>query len=199
MLCIYRFIEDMATYYLDIETTGLDETDASIITIQYQQLERGTGRPVGDVTILKEWELGEKGMLEKLINDTMIYSPSPFDFIPIGYNLGFEHKFLLAKSRLYGLLEINVLDLPHVDLHSVGIMMNSGEFKGSGLDKITGKKQSGTNIPYWYSEQQYDLIEEYIMDETQEFIKWYRWLLNRLPDLRTEWNSKISDTDMVPK
>ena len=189
----------MATYYLDIETTGLDETDASIITIQYQQLERGTGRPVGDVTILKAWELGEKGMLEKLINDTMICSSSPFDFIPVGYNLGFEHKFLFAKSKLHGLSEINVLYRPHVDLHSVGIMMNCGEFKGSGLDKITGKKQSGTNIPYWYSEQQYDSINEYIVNETQEFIKWYIWLLNRLPDLRTEWNSKISDTDTVPE
>ena len=189
----------MATYYLDIETTGLDEIESSIITIQYQQLERGTGRPVGDVTILKEWESGEKGMLEKLINDTMICSPSPFDFIPIGYNLGFEHKFLLAKSKLYRLPEINVLYLPHVDLHSVGIMMNCGEFKGSGLDKITGKKQSGTNIPYWYSEQQYDSIEKYIVDETHEFIKWYRWLLGRLPGLRTEWNSELSNTCTVPE
>ena len=199
MLCIYRFIEDMATYYLDIETTGLDETKSSIITIQYQQLERGTGRPVGDVTILKEWELGEKGMLEKLINDTMICSSSPFDFIPVGYNLVFEHKFLLAKSRLYGLSEINVLYLPHVDLHSVGIMMNCGEFKGSGLDKITDKKQSGTNIPYWYSERQYDSIEKYIVDETHEFIKWYRWLLGRLPGLRTEWKSELSNTCTVPE
>ena len=48
----------MANYYLDIETTGLDPGNSSIITIQYQELERGTGRPVGELSILKEWELG---------------------------------------------------------------------------------------------------------------------------------------------
>ena len=45
----------MATYYLDIETTGLDESSNDIITIQYQELERGSGRPIGNVTILKAW------------------------------------------------------------------------------------------------------------------------------------------------
>ena len=71
-------------------------------------------------------------MLVKLIDGTKICSAFSFDCIPVGYNLGFEHKFLMAKSRLYGLPEINVLSHPCIDLHSIGIMMNRGEFKGSG-------------------------------------------------------------------
>ena len=55
----------MANYYLDIETTGLDEVESKITTIQYVELERGTGRQLGELTILKEWELGEKEMLRK--------------------------------------------------------------------------------------------------------------------------------------
>jgi len=52
----------VANYYLDIETTGLDEVQSKITTIQYVELERGTGKQLGELTILKEWELGEKEM-----------------------------------------------------------------------------------------------------------------------------------------
>ena len=51
----------VVTYYLDIETTGLDEVQNKITTIQYVELERGTGKQLGELTILKEWELGEEG------------------------------------------------------------------------------------------------------------------------------------------
>ncbi|MFL2906812.1 MAG: hypothetical protein ACJZ2C_04820 [Nitrosopumilus sp.] len=87
----------MGNYYLDIETTGLDEVTSKITTIQYVELERGTGRQLGELTILKEWELGEKEMLRKFIEDSPISSKYNFGFIPVGYNLGFEHKFLLEK------------------------------------------------------------------------------------------------------
>ena len=46
----------MANYYLDIETTGTDEVMDKIITIQYAELEQGTGKQVGDLKILKEWD-----------------------------------------------------------------------------------------------------------------------------------------------
>ena len=88
----------MGNYYLDIETTGLDEVQNKITTIQYVELERGTGRQLGELTILKEWELGEKEMLRKFIEDSPISNRYDFDFVPVGYNLGFEHKFLLEKS-----------------------------------------------------------------------------------------------------
>ena len=186
----------MANYYLDIETTGLDPGNSSIITIQYQELERGTGRPVGELSILKEWELGERGMLSQLVYGTPITNMYKFDFIPIGYNLGFEHRFLLAKSRMHGLPAIDVLSHPCVDLHSVGIMMNRGEFKDSGLDKITGKRQSGMSVPNWYGTGRYAEIEEYIQDETREFVKWYRWLLAELPQARERWNQYLSGSSV---
>jgi len=49
--------------------------------------------------------------------------------------------------------------------------MNYGEFKGSGLDKITGKSQSGKIIPQWYESKEFDKIENYIIQEADEFIK----------------------------
>ena len=34
----------VVNYYLDIETTGLDEVESKITTIQYVELERSTGK-----------------------------------------------------------------------------------------------------------------------------------------------------------
>ena len=67
----------MGNYYLDIETTGLDEVQNKITTIQYVELERSTGKQIGEITILKEWELGEKEMLKKF---SSFHSPRSFRF-----------------------------------------------------------------------------------------------------------------------
>jgi|APSaa5957512535_1039671.scaffolds.fasta_scaffold08998_8 hypothetical protein len=183
---------NVTTYYLDIETTGLDEVEHKIITIQYAELERGTGKIIGDLTILKEWELGEKEMLRQFIEDSPITNKYSFDFVPVGYNLGFEHKFLLEKSSRYDdLFPISILARPCIDLRTVGILMNKGEFKGSGLDKLTGKKHSGSPLIDWYHEKNYDEIENYIKQETQEFVKWYEWLHKAMPELRMEWEKEL--------
>ena len=185
-------IQNVGTYYLDIETTGLDEVQNKIITIQYAELERGTGNLVGNLTILKEWELGEKEMIRQFIEDSPIGSTYPFDFIPVGYNLGFEHRFLLEKSsRHHDLFPISILSMPFIDLRSIGILMNRGEFKNSGLDKLTGKSHSGSPIIEWYNEKNYQNIEDYIEQETVEFVKWYRWLHKEMPDLRSKWETEL--------
>jgi DNA polymerase III epsilon subunit-like protein len=184
---------NMTSYYLDIETTGLDEVEHKIITIQYAELERGTGKIIGDLTILKEWELGEKEMLRQFIEDSPITNKYSFDFVPVGYNLGFEHKFLLEKSSRYDdLFPISILARPCIDLRTIGILMNKGEFKGSGLDKLTGKKHSGSPLIDWYHEKNYDEIENYIKQETQEFVKWYEWLHKAMPELRMEWEKELN-------
>ena len=183
----------MGTYYLDIETTGLDEVQNKIITIQYAELERGTGNLLGELTILKEWELGEKEMLRRFIEESPITNHYSFDFIPVGYNLGFEHKFLLEKSSKYDdLFPITILDRPCIDLRSIGVLMNKGEFRGSGLDKLTGKSHSGTPVVHWYDVKKYDEIENYIKNETDAFVKWYKWLHQELPQLRNKWEKELN-------
>ena len=183
----------MGTYYLDIETNGIDEFENKIITIQYVELERGTGKRLGDLTILKEWELGEKEMLRRLIEESPITNTYPFDFIPVGYNLGFEHKFLLAKSSKYDdLFPISISSRPTIDLRSIGVLMNKGEFKNSGLDKLTGKPHSGSQILPWYDTKNYEAIENYIRQETDEFVKWYEWLHKEMPQLRNKWEKELN-------
>ena len=140
----------MVTYYLDIETNGLDPYQDKIITIQYAELERGTGKQIGELNILKEWELGEEQMLRQFIENSPITNKYGFDFIPVGFNLGFEHEFLQARSSKYNLFPISILTRPCIDLKHIAILMNKGEFRGSGLDKLTGKTHSGHPVIAWY-------------------------------------------------
>jgi len=172
--------------YLDIETTGLDPLQSKIITIQYIQLERNTAMPVGPLKILKEWESDEKTILKKFITDSGVGDKYPFAFVPVGYNLEFEHKFFWQRCMSNGLQPVDILNRPFLDLKTVGVIMNRGEFKGASLDKLTNKPQSGRNIPRLYHEKNYGEIERYIEKETKSFCEWLAKLYVRLPKLRYE-------------
>jgi len=130
----------MGNYYLDIETTGFDPQKNEIITIQYQELDRNTGQPKGDLVILKSWESSEKEIIHKFLSETSILDEWDFSFVCVGYNLKFEHDFLKERAKKHNLSSIKLLKNAFIDLRAIGIIMNKGEFKGSGLDKITGKK-----------------------------------------------------------
>lgn len=159
----------MPHYYFDIETTGLDEKDDEIITIQYQKICVSTGEPIGRLSILKSWEFGEEGIIKQVES---LMSGDPWEFVPVGNNLAFEFKFLAEKFRKYLNKNIDIeyfLKRPHVDLKSVMILANGGKFKGCHL--VLGKKGIGMNVPTWYFEGRYDLIEDYIIDETTCFLE----------------------------
>lgn len=177
----------MGNFYFDIETVGLDPHRDKIITIQFQELGRNTGKATGELIILKEWESSEKEILEEFIKLSRITDPYPFTFIPVGFNLGFEHKFLKTRTRVQGIPSLDILDKPFIDLRFTGIIMNKGEFKGSGLDKITEKASAGSKIPEWYKNKEYANIISYIKNEAEEFIKLNQWLYQRLPGLLLEF------------
>lgn len=181
----------MPSYYLDIETTGLNPRVDKIITIQYQQLDIYTGEPVGELVILKEWESSEKDIIRRFVIDSKILDDYPFSFVPIGYNLNFEHNFLKQRAKFHGLIEIDILNHPFIDLRAVGVLMNKGQFKGSGLDKITGKKSNGMNIPLWYENKEYEKIIDYIKNETLEFIKFNIWLYKEMPKLHQRFKEEV--------
>lgn len=178
---------------MDIETNGLDPKNAKIITIQFMQLDSTTGRPISDLTILKEWESSEKEIIQKFIEMSNITDPYPFSFVPVGYHLGFEHNFFLERCKAHGLESVDILNRPFIDLQALGVIMNKGQFKGSGLDKITGKPHDGSIIPKWYSEKNYDEIINYVKIEAVEFVKFCDWIYKELPSLLEkfkEFNSK---------
>ncbi len=181
----------MGQFYLDIETTGIDPNKEKILTIQYQELDRNTGEAIGELIILKEWESSEKEIIEKFLRDTTILDSYKFNFIPVGYNLNFEHNFLKRRAIVNDLGNLDILDRPFIDLRAFGIIMNRGEFKGSGLDKITGKNDTGINVPVWYNNGEYELILRYVEMETREFIKFNKWLYAKMPQVLAEFKQEM--------
>jgi len=176
-------VTEIMNYYLDIETTGLDPLHAKIITIQYMELERNTAKPISPVKILKEWESDEKTILKKFISDSGIDDGYKFSFIPIGFNLQFEHSFFWQRCISNGLKPVGVLDRPFLDLKTVAVIMNRGEFKGASLHNITNKPHGGGNIPQLYDEKKYAEIESYIKKEAEEFSSFCSKLYKELPQL----------------
>ena len=176
-------VTKIMNYYLDIETTGLDPLHAKIITIQYMELERNTAKPISPVKILKEWESDEKTILKKFISDSGIADGYKFSFVPIGFNLQFEHSFFWQRCISNGLKPVGILDRPFLDLKTVAVIMNRGEFKGASLHNITNKPHGGGNIPQLYDEKKYAEIESYIKTEAEEFSSFCSKLYKELPQL----------------
>ena len=145
------------------------------------ELERNTAKPVGPLKILKEWESDEKTILTRFISDFV--PENDWAFIPIGFNLQFEHKFLWQRCISNGLKPIDILDGPFLDLKTVGVIMNKGEFKGAALHNLTNKPHGGGNIPQLYAEKKYEEIESYIKRETEEFTTFCTRLYKELPQL----------------
>jgi len=126
-------------------------------------------------------------MLEQFLKQSEITDSYEFSFVPVGYNLSFEHNFFRERLAFHGLPMVDILTHPFIDLRACGIIMNKGEFKGSGLDKITGKPHDGSVVPEWYSNKEYDKIIGYIKKEAEEFTKFCVWLYKELPMLLVKY------------
>jgi len=175
----------MPAYYFDLEVTSLNPAYGKIITIQYQPIDIETGDPLGELTILKEWESSEKEILRKFI--PIFMGTKPFDFIPVGMNLSFDFNFLRFRTllNLGEVIDINWLFLgPHLDIKPIIVMMNKGKFKGASLNLFSEKELDPSKIPLWYEYREYDKIIEYIKQEAQAFLKLYKTLAEELPNIR---------------
>jgi len=176
-------------YYLDIETTGFDEEDDKIITIQYMALDEETGKPAGQLKILKEWESDEKTILKRFIED---FRPeNRWAFVPVGYGLSFEHGFFWQRCISNGFKPISILGRPFLDLMTVGVLLNGGSFKGAALDDMTSKSSDGSVIPGYYKEKKYAEIERYIKDEADGFSNFFIRLYKEMPQLFLKFKSAI--------
>jgi len=188
----------VGTYYLDIETTGREPESAKIITIQYQEIDRNDGTPKEKLTILKEWEHtdGEEGILRQFIDYTPITDPYQLNFVPVGTNLSFEHKFLNCKAEEYSLPKITIENRPTIDIKTILVMMNRCEFQGSDLDMMimmmTGRTQNDSQVPSWYQEENYQQIIKYVEDKTAEFSKFFVWLCKEMPILHRRFGEELS-------
>ncbi|AIF82365.1 hypothetical protein NTE_01145 [Candidatus Nitrososphaera evergladensis SR1] len=183
----------MPEYYFDIETVPLESfrgeekagtvpSKAKIVTIQYQQLHSVTGKPVGDLQILKEWEIGEQEMVEQF--KKIYLDKGVWNFIPVGNNLAFESQFMKSKLKQYCNLEgLRLGHRPMIDLKHVLVIANGGRFDG--YSRFLGKSGLAKNMESWYFDGNYDNILNYVKKEAEDFVKGYCILKKELPRVIT--------------
>lgn len=179
-------MDSTTEYYFDLETTGFDPLSDKIITIQFQELDRNTGEPKGDLTILKEWESSEKEILTDFLPNLTKFA---WDFIMIGNNLLFEFSFLTYRAKKYGLHDFDIRHWGNrvwLDLKHVLVMINSradNPFRGyPTLFRKTGNI-SGRDIPELYNNEHWPVIVKYIQDEAEDFITSFKTLKREMPSL----------------
>jgi DNA polymerase elongation subunit (family B) len=182
----------MEGHYFDIETysPGLkpDPITDRIISIQFQKVDLKSGDSIGELQILKEWEDGEEEIV-KFIHK-WFFQRNPWQFIPIGFNLNFEWKFLCAKFKQYNLktqiyskeegatsksLELGdfVENMPQIDLKVLAVL-KKGSFIGASLSSISEKQDDGHVIKEFYENKEYKNIENYIKEETKAFLELFK-------------------------
>jgi hypothetical protein len=174
----------MTEYYFDIETTGIDFDTSEIITIQWQELDRVTGEPIGNLNILKRWESSEAQILKT-------FQPklecNRWNFVFIGKNLFFDFCMLNERLNHFGLGEIDLRclnDRVSLDIKPILVLVNDGGFIG--YEKIIPKTNpiTGDMIPTFYMNGKYAEIIKYIEDEAEDFIKAYQILKKEIPSLK---------------
>ena len=154
----------MEAHYFDIETYSPgekpDPKSDKIISIQFQKFDLKTGEKIGKLQILKEWEDGEEKIV-KFIHK-WFFSRNPWQFIPVGFNLNFEWKFLAEKFKKYNLdknSNLKFSDLidkfPQIDLKPIALI-KKGEFIGASLSSISKKEDDGNIIKELYENKNFN-------------------------------------------
>lgn len=166
----------MTEYYFDVETEGKDPQQDRVVTIQYQQLEGGA--PQGNLTILTEWEWGEKEILRTILEKGLL-EPG-WDFVPVGNRLRFDITFVAQRAEQHGLLKWEAADLryyfftkPMLDLQPVLVLMNRGRFEGSGLTSFTAKEAWSNVVPPLYRKGDHAAILRYVEEERDAVLELY--------------------------
>lgn len=172
----------MDFHYLDIETTGLDPHRDEVLSIQTHRII--DGHPAGEMVVHKAWESDELDIVRRFLEETQFFA-EPWNFIPIGFNLNYELKWLYVKGKAAGAIprftRFETLDKPRIDIKDLAVLMNGGRFKGAKLENFSAKMGSGDIVVKAIQERDYATIEHYIQQETEAFLALYEKLYTQMP------------------
>ncbi|MFA6225955.1 MAG: hypothetical protein WC620_07240 [Methanoregula sp.] len=174
----------MPAYYFAMEGyhTGEKPDPAvdKLITIQYQKIDLTTGEPLGELTILKEWESSEQTIITTFYNQFFKPEMPVTHFIPVGMSLDYEYEQIITKCKKYNLPAITSHQLyfqrPRFDLRPIVVLLNDGRFAGARLDLFSSKKYDGSHMKKWYETRDFKKIEHFIREETEAVLKLLQYL-----------------------
>ena len=160
--------------FLDMETTGFNPYQDKVVAIQVR---RG-----GKTTIWKEWELGERCVIECFLAFANPIDPKMTSFV--GYNvLKFDLPFLTRRADVNGLLNETswetLYSFHYVDLYQ--LLGDNYARAESFYEKLAGRTQNTKNkeIPGFYQQRAYDKIVEYIENEMESVELLYKAVLQQ--------------------
>jgi hypothetical protein len=179
----------LTEFYLNIETLGVRPLFDKIIAIQYQKVDTVSGAGKGPLTALKEWESSEREILKEFLE--VLNPDDPWDFIPVSFNARFILYFLQSRFRKELKYQLSnewvYYNLPIIDLKSILVLMNKGQFKGSSVDWLIRRDLETSEVATWYERKEYNRIEEYIAEETKRLLHAYQFLKAELPMLHVKY------------
>ncbi|MFX0115048.1 MAG: hypothetical protein ACFFB3_10915 [Candidatus Hodarchaeota archaeon] len=177
----------MVEFYLTFEKSGWNPHVDKIIAISFHELEKETGKPVGELKILSEWGSSEPTIIEEFIQ--ILDLENPWSFVPIGFDLRSDFRFLRIRTlKALGISlpwEFLYETLPAIDLLPIAILMNKGRFKGTNLAWVLGhtepKRTETMLVNQWVQAQDYERVISYIHAKKDRFLDFYRYLRHEMP------------------
>ena len=174
----------MPAYYFAIEGYHVGEKPDpavdKLITIQYQKIDLTTGEPLGELTLLKEWESSEQAIFTTFFNQFFKPDLPVTHFIPVGMSLDYEYEMIIAKCKKFNLPVVTSHQLyfqrPRFDLKSTVVLLNDGRFAGARLDLFSSKKYDGSHMKKWYESKDFRKIEHFVREETEAVLKLLQYL-----------------------
>jgi hypothetical protein len=117
-----------------------------------------------------------------------------WNFIPVGFNLPFDWRVILARAKVNGLsvppLEQMYSAKPSIDLKPIATIAYHFEFKGIGLDRITNKEGSGNDVIDLYAKKDFEGIRRYIDQEYHATMQALEVFMRRFPEIINDIKSK---------
>jgi len=122
-------------------------------------------------------------MIKKFLT---LFTTSVWLFIPIGLNLAFDFNFIKERTKIVLGKEITLKMLyqrPYIDIKSILIIWNRGNFRGSGLHSILDDTSTGKKVTEWYKNKEHKKIINYIEEEAEAFITTYQKIKTHIPTI----------------
>ena len=167
----------LTEYYFDIETSR-----TGVIAFAFQEIQHYA--PVGGLQIWLIRTASDEKIMLKGVQDLGVLDwreERRWRFVPVGTNLRYDFTVLIDRMTATGVRrwtprEILALfeEKPRKDIHDTLVLMNDGEFKGSGLDTFTTLKTvSSKEVPKMWDRRDLPSIEKYIRDDAAAFFDVY--------------------------
>ena len=163
----------MGLFYFDVEAEGEDPQQDRLITAQFRPLTDEL-RPSGPLTILPEWEWGEKEVVRTVLGKGLL--EESWDFVPVGNRIRFDLTFIMERAHRHGLRDWDPAWLrrfwfrkPMLDLGNILVLMNGGRFDGSSIANFVDKRPS-SEVPVLYRQGKFREILDYVAAEEEATI-----------------------------